>query len=282
MAHSSPPKTAPLADEQIRRRRTGAAPDGRSEVIRVRKTADLIAAHIRGLIIRGELQEGDYLQSEAQLLIHFATSRPTLREAIRILENEGLITTTRGSRSGARVHRPSVDNVARYAGFALQADGATLGDLYEARLAIEPYAAGLAAERRDAQAIAGVREEYARLCALLEAKESITFRERLAHFHIRIVDASGNKTLSLMNRLLHLVLAKHQRRFRTEAMLKPLNAARRREFYSSGMARLEKIGDLIEAGERAEAEAFWRGHLEHSNQVWLTGYDRNAVVDLGD
>ena len=279
MARSSSPNTAPTDYEQVRRQRAGETTDDRVAVIRIPKTSDLIAAHIRGLIIRGELREGDFLQPEALLLKHFATSRPTLREAIRILENERLITITRGSRNGARVHRPSVDNVARYAGFALQADGATLGDLYEARLALEPYAAGLAAQRRDPQAIAGVREEYARLCALLEAGESTTYRERLAHFHIRIVDASGNKTLSMMNRLLHLVLAKHQRRFRTEPMHKQLTVARD-ELYSTGMARLEKIADLIEAGQRAEAEAYWRAHIEHGNAVWLTGYDRNAVVDL--
>jgi len=281
MAQSTSPNADPPADEQIRRRRTGEVGASRLGVFRVPKTADLIAAHIRGLIIRGELHEGDYLQSEAQLLKHFSTSRPTLREAVRILENEGLITTTRGSRSGARVHRPSVDNVARYAGFALQADGATLGDLYEARMAIEPYAAGLAAERRDSQAIAGVREEYARLCALLEAGETSLYRERLAHFHIRVVDASGNKTLSLMNRLLHLVLARHQRRFQSEAITQ-LKGARRREFYSSGMARLEKIADLMEAGDRVGAETYWRAHIEHGNKVWLSGYDPKAVVDLLD
>ena len=52
------------------------------------------------------------------------------------------------------------------------------------------------------------------------------------------------------------------------------------EFFRTGMARLEKIADLIEAGERAEAESYWRAHLERSNKVWLTGYDRDAVVDL--
>jgi DNA-binding FadR family transcriptional regulator len=269
------------APENIRLSRTGDADGAPSKVIRVPKTSDLIAAHIRSMIIRGELQEGDFLQPEGQLLKYFATSRPTLREAIRILESERLITIVRGSRSGARVHRPSVDNVARYAGFALQTDGATLGDLYEARLAVEPFAAGLAAERRDPQAIAGVREEYVRLCALLESGQSTTYRERLAYFHIRVVDASGNKTLSLMNRLLHLVLANHQRRFRAEAMHQQLKEPLA-EFYSSGMARLEKIADLIEAGERAEAEAYWRSHIEHGNKVWLTGYDPNALIDLLD
>src|SRR3546814_5023675 len=63
---------------------------------------------------------------------------PTLREAFRILEAENLISVVRGSRSGARVHRPSTELVSRYAGYVLESQGTTIADLYAARLAIEP------------------------------------------------------------------------------------------------------------------------------------------------
>src|SRR5438094_705925 len=85
-----------------------------------RRSAVLVAGHIRGQIVRGELEEDDALPSEAALMQRFKISRPTLREAFRILESEGLIDVRRGARGGARVRVPDHDVVARYAGLVLQ------------------------------------------------------------------------------------------------------------------------------------------------------------------
>jgi len=102
----------------------------------------MIAAQIRAQIVRGELNEGDSLPGEVELMEQFDVSRPTLREAFRILETERLIAIKRGARGG-RVLAPSVGVAARYFGFLLQAAGTTIGDLYQARSIIEPAAAGL-------------------------------------------------------------------------------------------------------------------------------------------
>lgn len=265
----------------VARAGTDADPPRPERVIRIPKTADIVAAHIRNLIIRGELKEGDYLQPEAQLMERFTTSRPTLREAFRILENERLISVTRGSRSGARVHSPSVDNVARYAGFALQAGGTTLADVYEARLAIEPFAAGLAAENSTPAAVERLQAELAHLHELLAAKDFTRYRLQIARFHLSIVDLSGNKTLGMMTRLLQGVIEKHQSQYReTPAMLARLKGPARTKFYETGMSSLATIVDLIARKDRGGAEAHWRGHMEYGNDVWLSGYDRTAVVDV--
>src|SRR5256885_7189092 len=71
--------------------------------VRVPKAAELVAGHVRSQIVRGELSEGDALPPESALMEQFDISRPTLREAFRILESEGLITVRRGARGGARV-----------------------------------------------------------------------------------------------------------------------------------------------------------------------------------
>src|SRR5436190_15156949 len=105
--------------------------------LRVPKTAELVASHLRRQIVRGELKEGDALPPESALMEHFGVSRPTLREAYRVLESEALISVRRGARGGARVHIPDGDVAARYAGLVLQFRGTTLADVYAARSAIE-------------------------------------------------------------------------------------------------------------------------------------------------
>src|SRR5437879_1261153 len=100
--------------------------------MRVPKTAELVAAYLRRQIVRGELVEGDALPPEAQLMGQFGVSRPTLREAFRVLESESLILVRRGSRSGARVQPPAIGVAAQYAAFLLQVRGVTLKDVYDA------------------------------------------------------------------------------------------------------------------------------------------------------
>src|SRR3984957_14667177 len=129
------------------------------QVIRIPKTAEVVASDIRKMIIRGEMSEGDFLQPEAQLMEYYGFSLQTIREAFRILENEQFISVTRGSRSGARVHSPKVDSVARYAGYALQAEGALLSHVYQARLAVEPFAERLAATISKPADISRLRQE---------------------------------------------------------------------------------------------------------------------------
>ena len=65
--------------------------------IRAPKTAELIGARLRGQIVRGELRPGSRLPPEAELQEQFGVSRPTLREAFRILEAESLLTVRRCS-----------------------------------------------------------------------------------------------------------------------------------------------------------------------------------------
>ena len=112
------------------------------QVVRAPKTAELIATLYRRQIVRSELRPGDTLPSEQQLMEQFGVSRPTLREAFRILEAEDLISVKRGSRGGARVTQPSLSVAARYVGLLLQVQGTTIADVYEARMVLERPAPG--------------------------------------------------------------------------------------------------------------------------------------------
>ena len=104
--------------------------------VRVPKMAELVAQQLRRQIIRGELPEGAALPSEAALMTQFGVSRPTLREAFRVLESEGLINVRRGAHGGARVQIPNGEAAARYAGLVLEFRGATkrLGSVLDAEV----------------------------------------------------------------------------------------------------------------------------------------------------
>ena len=92
---------------------------------RNREKPELIADELRALIVSGELSEGDSLGHEPDLVERFGVSRPSLREALRILEAEGLITVVRGVLGGVIVHEPDERMTARTAALVLQARNVT-------------------------------------------------------------------------------------------------------------------------------------------------------------
>src|SRR4051812_48835466 len=183
---------------------------------KVPKTAELVAQRLRQQIVGGALVEGDSLPSEVTLTETFGVSRPTLREAFRVLEAEQLISVRRGARGGARVHAPSPDVAARYAGFVLEHQATTLADVYAARVMIEsPCAAALARTRTDA--------DLEQLWLSVHDGEAIgDDRHRLIRhhneFHALIVGLADNRTMTLLSSMLrHIVDTANFRRVDLEA-----------------------------------------------------------------
>ena len=245
-------------------------------VIRVPKTAELIADHFRRRIIMGDLKEGDFLPPEGQLMASMSISRPTLREAFRILETERLISVVRGSRTGAKVHQPKVDSVSRYASFVLQASGTTIADIYEARLAIEPYAARRLAETRPEGAAERLRAELEKLRAMVDEQRFADFRIGLAEFHRVLVELAGNHTLHFLIRILQDVVARYQLR---HLQLNPQSAEEARKSIAAGFRSFERLIELIDAGDCDGAEAHWRAHIVNSNKVWASDQQLRTILD---
>ena len=137
-------------------------------------------------------------------MAQFGVSRPTLREAFRILEAEDLISVKRGSRGGARVTQPSLSVAARYVGLLLQVQGTTIADVYEARMVLEPACARLLARRR-------TKQDLADLSACIEelAPEPALWSSRAARFHELIMQRSGSKTLAVQGGVLQDIVATH-------------------------------------------------------------------------
>jgi GntR family transcriptional regulator, transcriptional repressor for pyruvate dehydrogenase complex len=94
-----------------------------SAPVRIPKTAELIADAVREEIYFGRLRPSDRLPNQAAMSAAFGASRPTVREALRILEAEELITGRRGVTGGAVVRIPSSSAWVRPAVMWLQARG---------------------------------------------------------------------------------------------------------------------------------------------------------------
>src|SRR4051794_27875800 len=167
----------------------------------VREKPQLIADELRALIVGGALSEGDSLGHEPDLVERFGVSRPSLREALRILEAEGLITVVRGVHGGVVVHEPDQRQTARTAALVLQARNVPLADVFDARGLLEPIAAKAIASKR------GRKGTVAELRRLIDAEEATiedpeVFGVANAKFHEGLVSMAGNQTLTIVAEML--------------------------------------------------------------------------------
>ena len=251
------------------------SPGARPARNRRREKPEQIADELRRLIVSGELDEGDSLGHEPELIERFGVSRPSLREALRILEAEGLISVVRGVLGGVVVHRPDQRQTARTAALVLQARNVSLADVFDARTIIEPAAVRLVAAAR------GRRASAHRLRQLIAEQEQViddpgAFGRANARFHEELVAMAGNQTLTIVAEMLNEVVA----RAVTVVSQSPPDggsAATRRR----GVRSQQRLAALVEAGDAAAAEEHWRTHMTVVGRVML-GQQARTVIDLLD
>lgn len=248
--------------------------DTENQPFRAPKTAELVARELRNRIVRGELKEDDTLPAETDLMAQFSISRPTLREALRILESESLLTVTRGSRGGPRVHAPDPRVAARHLGYVLQNRGTTLADLYSTRLLMEPSAARHVAIHARDRAPAVLR-------AIVE-KQRQTLNDDMANsrvsasFHKALIELTDNHALILfMGMLNHL--------YERQVSLTTISATFNKSDASSKKRVIrthEKLIELIEGDDPDRVAKFWRTHLESIGKTLGETYQMDNVIDM--
>jgi DNA-binding FadR family transcriptional regulator len=148
-----------------------------------------VAEAIRRAIALGRYLPGERLPPERALAAELGVARATLREALRVLEGEGALAIRRGA-SGGAVVLPAALSVGDPG--ALREKAGEFEDLLDFRLAVEPAAARLAAQRR-------TEDEYLRLHAILDGMRLHTamphFRRGDSAFHLAIAEAARNARL---------------------------------------------------------------------------------------
>ncbi len=196
---------------------------GAQRRVRQPRVAEIVADALREQIISGELPDGSSLPKQDDLLEEFGVSKPSAREAFRILETEGLVTVQRGNVGGAVVHLPNPSAVAYTLSLVLQARAVTLEDVGLALQQIEPVCAALCAGRpaRDKDVVPVLQAAHERLAQALSApvaerdEQEVTDASR--SFHETIVNACGNETLIVVAGALEAVWSAHERSWSARA-----------------------------------------------------------------
>lgn len=232
---------------------------GKALQVRAEKLSHLVAERLRGQIASGEMAPGDTLPSESELMKQVGVSRPTLREAMRVLESEGLLQLGRGARSGAAILAPSIERAARYGALYLTTQGTTLGDIHQVRTILEPPLAAQHAEGSKKQVIRSLQECVTEQEAALAERDYTRAVTAVNEFHGQLVRYSPNSALKLFAGMLQDIAAQIYpllvlRGTRNEQQL----IYRRTQEASESHAKLVK---LIVAGKTNESERFWREYM---------------------
>jgi DNA-binding FadR family transcriptional regulator len=196
--------------------------------IHVPKTSDVLARELRRQILSGVLPAGAPLPPERDLVAQTGLSRSSVREALRILETESLVTTKPGRFGGSVASQPGDESLGRSLSHYVHGHGISLLSLMQTREAVEPSLAALAAANRS-------EEELQQLTAATERVEAAfgdlpLFLRENVNWHLAIAAASHNDLLrAILASIANMVYkATAMENFATEAVRKQVMQAHRR------------------------------------------------------
>lgn len=200
---------------------------------------------IKSLIVSGQLAAGDVLPPEREFAQRLQVSRSTLREALRALAQEGLLASRHGSGWAIAPNAATAaSNVTVY--FLLEE--ASLEEILETELAIEPAIAQLAAERRTDADVASLRGLYESMQTTRSAAQFVAIDYE---FH-RLIAGAANNVLLSFSMLPTKSLLEHLR----------ISISDRRGAIAASQREHALILGAIEAGDGEEAERAMRSHVE--------------------
>lgn len=169
--------------------------------VETQRASAAIYEQIKGLILQGQFQPGDRLPSERSLMEVMGRSRPTVREALRMLERDGFIHTVPGG-SGAVIQQPSADLVVQSLDAMLQVGKVSLMELGEFRMHNDVAVARWAAQRRTQSDIDTLRSILDRMERCIQIRDWEGFLALDPEFHCQLAYAGKNTVAAIMSRVL--------------------------------------------------------------------------------
>lgn len=231
------------------------------------KASDVLAGHLRQQILEGKLPEGSALPVERVLASSVGLGRGTVRDALRVLEIEGLVVTRPGRAGGSFVRRPDASTFERSLNVLVNGRGVRFRSLLEAREELEPGAARLAAlHRTDADLV--MLEEAA--AALADAEGDIPrFLRCNVDWHLAVGAASHNEIMeAIVNSLSRVVLRSTDiRDFNSEKTM------------ADTLRAHDRILQAIRAGDAERAATAMSKHV-HTYREQIEAYEIPEDVPL--
>lgn len=228
-----------------------------------------VAEAIKALVVEEEMQPGDRLPSEHDMMARFGMAKGTIREAMRILEAQGLIKTRTGPGGGAFVHEVSRDRAKALLGNYFYFKNLTIGDIYQMRRSLEPENAASLAGTLSVEVLGKLED----IIALYTSPAQTPEEEREQHlaslrFHALLADQSHNPLLGFiidfMVKLLSDITVYRQ-------LYTPVNPALR----ARGVDYQTRLLAALREGDAGAARAIMKAHMENA---WALMGDQEAIA----
>jgi GntR family transcriptional regulator, transcriptional repressor for pyruvate dehydrogenase complex len=164
-----------------------------SRSLRRTKTSVIIAEAIVEDIFQRRILPGTVLATEAQLMVTYGAGRATIREALRLLEAQGVLSIRPGPAGGAVVQRPALGHIAQLLSVLLSLNSGSLHEVIDARLVLEPALASRAAANATETQCQALRDSVRRQVEVIDTEPQ--FLEENDFFHALLSEAAGNRAL---------------------------------------------------------------------------------------
>ena len=261
-----PPATTPTETPRARTD-ARAEPKGRNPS-RTRQVAD----HIKELVVRQGLRPGDRLPSEAALIETLDKSKGTVREAMRMLEAEGLIRTRQGPGGGAFLTEMSSEVATTLLSNFFYFRDLSIDDLYQMRIVLEPEVAASLAGRIPPETLAAFRAETLRF-----DEPPATPEEERAQ-HVASLDFHRKLAALCDNRLLGFTVDFIAKMLSDLTVFRHLYEPHNHELWARGHEYHNLLLDALEAGDPAAARATMAAHMQTAYRLMR---DQEAAVAKG-
>lgn len=168
------------------------------------KAAQVVARQVKQAVLSGKLSVGDKLPAERELIAQFGYSRSVVREALRLLEDDGLIRLQAGRNGGAVVTNPGTSQIMSNIDMLLRLQQTGLREVHDAQRLIEPVVVRLAIDKATKEDLAKIRETI----ELIEANpnEAELVRIQSNRFHTLLGEATKNNVIAIVAALLRQIV----------------------------------------------------------------------------
>lgn len=216
--------------------------DGRTEVV---------TRHITRLIARGELERGQRLPPERELVRLLGVSRPSVRAGLQSLASKGVLVIRHGAGTFVADGPPTLDSEPLRVLAALH--GFSAAEMFETRRTLEVRVAGLAAERATSVDHAAMADEVVSMFAELDSPQAFLVHD--IRFHRAVAAASGNRILAMVVEMVSGIFYEARRQTADQGRDRRRSAEMHRHIYQA-----------IRRRDRAAAKTLMKEHLLHAEQ----------------